>query len=87
MSSFGQDFDSQQPATNPAEPYMSLLEKYLPGVQFVARPCWCMYSFDPQQLARLLEHVEETIKAENGVTYRHYSPYVSGHYVDLPASE
>jgi hypothetical protein len=58
--SIGQDFDSQ-PATNPAEPYMPLLEKYLPGVQLVARPCWCIYSFDPQQLARLIRHIEETV--------------------------
>ena len=57
MSSFGQDYDSVL-VTNPAEPYMDVLEKYLPGVSFEARPCWCIYSFDPAQLATLLQHVE-----------------------------
>jgi hypothetical protein len=49
---------------NPAEPYEDLLAKYLPGVQIEVRDCWAMYAFDPAQLARLIEHVEETVKRD-----------------------
>jgi hypothetical protein len=49
---------------NPAEPYEDLLAKYLPGVQIEVRDCWAMYAFDPEQLARLIEHVEGIVRRE-----------------------
>jgi hypothetical protein len=49
---------------NPAEPYNDLFNKYFPGVELEVRPYWSMYLFDPAQLARLIEHIEEVVTEE-----------------------